>query len=155
MRITRYRVETDQQRYMLVKESTVNYEADSLMTDEKLCRMFNDLYRLNRLAEEHVFLVAFSNKGKPMGIFEISHGTGNMSLVQPREVFIRLALIGASSFALVHNHPSGDCTPSKEDMEVTRRMQGAGQLMGIGMLDHIIAGNPDHYSFHAHGLLPA
>lgn len=153
MRITKYGLVIDQQRYTLVKESTVNYAADALTNDGQICQMFNDLYKLNQLAEEHVYLVAFTNKGRPLGVFEVSHGTGNSSLLQPREVFMRLLLAGASCFALAHNHPSGDCTPSKEDMKVTRVMKEAGEMMGIPMVDHIIAGNPSHYSFRTSGFL--
>lgn len=151
MRITKYGLVIDRQRYTLVKESAVNYAADVLTTDSQICQMFNDLYKLNQLAEEHVFLAAFTIKGRPLGVFEVSHGTGNCSLLQPREVFIRLLLAGASSFVIVHNHPSGDCTPSMEDMKVTRAMKEIGEMMGIPMLDHIIAGKPGYYSFRASG----
>ncbi len=151
MRIIKYGLMIDQQRYTLIKESAVNYAADALTTDTQLCQMFNDLYKLNQLAEEHVYLVAFTNKGRPLGVFEVSHGSGSASLLQPREVFMRLLLAGASSFAIAHNHPSGDCTPSNQDIKITRIIKEAGKMMGIPIVEHIIAGNPGHYSFCAHG----
>lgn len=104
MRITKYGLMIDQQRYTLIKESAVNYAADELTTDTQLWQMFNDLYKLNQLAEEHVYLVAFTNKGRPLGVFEVSHGSGSASFLQPREVFMRLLLAGASAFAIAHNH---------------------------------------------------
>ena len=78
---------------------------------------------------------------------KVSLGTLNSSLVHPREVF-RLAIKeSASSVILVHNHPSGDCTPSKEDRRVTTQLQEAGELVGIKVLDHVIVGEKQWYSF--------
>ncbi|WP_160304520.1 JAB domain-containing protein [Otoolea muris] len=151
MRITKYGLITDQQRYFLIKESAVNYAVETLTTGSSLYKMLNDLYRLNQLAEEHIYLVGFTNRGRPLGVFEVSHGTGNVSLIQPREVFMRLLLVGASSFAIAHNHPSGDFTPSGEDINVTKCLKEAGDMMKIPMLDHIIAGSPGYYSFYANG----
>lgn len=153
MRITKYGLMIEQQRYTLVKESAVNYAADALTTDAQICKMFTDLYKLNQLAEEYVYMAALACKGKVLGIFEVSHGTGNSSLLRPREVFMRLLLAGASSFVVIHNHPSGDCTPSKEDLTITRVLKEAGNMMGIPLVDHIIVGGSDHYSFYKHGLL--
>lgn len=77
-------------------------------------------------------------------MFEASHGTVNASFVNPREIFIRLLLVGASAFVVSHNHPSGDYTPSKEDIHITRRLKECADMMGITLLDHIIIG--DGYS---------
>lgn len=151
MRITKYGLMIDQQRYTLIKESAVNYAADALTTDIQLCQMFNDLYKLNQLAEKHVYLVAFTNKGRPLGVFEVSHGSGSASFLQPREVFMRLLLAGASSFAIAHFHLSGDCKPSNQDIKITRIMKEAGKMMGNPIVEHIIARNPGHYSFCARG----
>lgn len=153
MRITKYGLMIEQQQYMLVKESAVNYAADELDTAAKICKMFNDLYKLNQLAEEYVYMAALACKGKVLGVFEVSHGTGNSSFLRPREVFMRLLLAGASSYVVIHNHPSGDCTPSKVDIDITRVLKEAGNMMGIPLIDHIIAGGSDHYSFYKHGLL--
>ena len=108
---------------------------------------------MNQLAEEYVYMAALACKGKVLGVFEVSHGTGNSSFLRPREVFMRLLLAGASSFVVIHNHPSGDCTPSKVDIDITRVLKEAGNMMGIPLIDHIIAGGSDHYSFYKHGLL--
>ena len=70
----------------------------------------------------------------------VSTGSLNASLVHPREVFKAAILNNAASIILAHNHPSGDVTPSREDIELTRRMIQAGEIMGIEVLDHIIAG---------------
>ena len=85
-------------------------------------------------------------KGKPLGVFEISHGTINQSICNPRDIFIKALLCGAAGIILAHNHPSGDVAPSKNDMEIYKRVKEAGQLLGIGLLDNIIIGN-GYYSF--------
>ena len=70
----------------------------------------------------------------------VSTGSLNASLVHPREVFKAAILNNAASIILAHNHPSGDVTPSREDIELTRRMKQAGEIMGIEILDHVIVG---------------
>ena len=70
----------------------------------------------------------------------VSTGSLNASLVHPREVFKAAVLNNAASVILAHNHPSDDTTPSREDIELTRRMVSAGEIMGIEILDHIIIG---------------
>ena len=92
-------------------------------------------------------------KVKNIGIFETNHGSVNSSVVSPREIFVRLCLCGAAHFIIAHNHPSGDPAPSKEDMEVTRRMGEAGKIMNIGLLDHIIIGDGCYWSFKEHSII--
>tara|TARA_Y100000310_G_C20668125_1_gene808760 strand:+ start:1089 stop:1757 length:669 start_codon:yes stop_codon:yes gene_type:complete len=84
---------------------------------------------------------------------EISIGTLDMSLVNPREVFGPALTDGAKSVILVHNHPSGDSEPSEADLRVTKQIKEAGDLLGISVLDHIIIGSKDYISFHDKGLI--
>jgi DNA repair protein RadC len=76
----------------------------------------------------------------------ISQGNLNSSIIHPREVFKNAILSNANSIILVHNHPSGDINPSKEDIEVTKRLREVGNLLGIKVLDHVIIGDT-FYSF--------
>ena len=85
-----------------------------------------------------------NTKNKVIGVFEISHGNVNSSIVGTREIFQKALLANAVSIILMHNHPSGDPSPSREDIEVTRRIVEAGKIIGIQVLDHIIIG--DRYS---------
>ena len=78
-------------------------------------------------------------------------GTINKSLVHPREIFKEAYLLSASSIICVHNHPSGDITPSNEDIEITKKLKEVGNLLGIKILDHIIIGNNKYYSFIENG----
>lgn len=153
MRIIQYNVKLDDDRKVsLVKEKAENYVASNLTSPEGVVSMMNAIFDANNLAEEYVWIIGVNTKGRPIGVFEVSHGTVNMSMLNPREVFIRLLLCGAASFMIVHNHPSGDPTPSSEDIKATKRLIQAGVLVGIELRDHIIIGER-YYSFYANEVL--
>ena len=88
-------------------------------------------------------------QNKATGIVEVSVGTLNCSLVHPREVFRAAILQNANAIIIGHNHPSGDCTPSREDDSVTERLREAGKLIGINVLDHVIVTDhpSDYFSY--------
>lgn len=156
MRITKYDTELqDDYRNVLVKEFSKNYPTDDKLNNpEMISHMMCEIFRADRKAEEHVWVIAFTKKFSLIGIFDVSHGTASASLISTREIFVRLCLCGAVQFVLVHNHPSGDTTPSVEDIKVTERMKEAGQLMDIPCMDHIIIGkNGAYYSFTEHNIL--
>lgn len=154
MKITKYVVELEAQKNILVKESSKNYpQINELNSADKVTKMMNDCFRANKKAEEHVWLLAMNTKCHLIGAFEVSHGAVNFSVVQPREIFVRLCLCGATSFIVVHNHPSGDVTPSKQDMEVTSKLKNAAEIMSISMLDHIIIGGEQYYSFNENHII--
>lgn len=156
MRITKYDTELqDDYRNVLVKEFSKNYPTDDKLNNpEMISHMMCEIFRADRKAEEHVQVIAFTKKFSLIGIFDVSHGTASASLISTREIFVRLCLCGAVQFVLVHNHPSGDTTPSVEDIKVTERMKEAGQLMDIPCMDHIIIGkNGAYYSFTEHNIL--
>ena len=86
-------------------------------------------------------MICLNTKNKVIGVFEISHGNVNSSIVGTREVFQKALLANAFSIILMHNHPSGECTPSREDIEVTKRLVEAGKILGIEVLDHLVIGD--------------
>ena len=105
-------------------------------------RFFSEYWSQRSGNDQERFVVACLNtKNRIQSVVEVTVGTLDASLVHPREVFKPAILEGASSILLSHNHPSGDPTPSKEDHQVTRRMEQAGELLGISVLDHIIHGD--------------
>ncbi len=105
--------------------------------------------------QEHVFVMSFDTKGHLLGDKIITKGTVNQSLITPREVYLEALQNRAAYIVLLHNHPSGDATPSPEDFRITERMNEAGQIMGIPMMDHIILGDRCYYSFCEHHTLAA
>lgn len=148
MRITKYNLQFDENRTnVLVKDFTKNIaEMSALNTPEKITKMFNYVFNANKQAEEYVYLLALDTKMNCKGIFEVSHGAVNYSVVNPREIFIRLCLCGAVYFIIAHNHPSGEVSPSKEDINVTNRLKQAGEILGIELLDHIIIAEDKYLS---------
>lgn len=97
--------------------------------------------------KEHFVLISFDTRNTLLSIDTISIGTLNASLVHPRELFEIAIRHHAASVIIAHNHPSGDPYPSDEDIRVTAKLQEAGKLLGIQVLDHIIVGNDSFYSF--------
>jgi DNA repair protein RadC len=148
MRITTYRTELDENKHnVLIKENSCNYpmETETLNNAPTIVKMLNAVYRLNRQAEEHLYMIALSIKCRPLGVFEISHGTVDCTVVNPRDVFIKALLCGASAIVIAHNHPSGDVTPSKEDRNVYERIRQCGELLGVQLLDSLIVGDSGTY----------
>ena len=102
MRITRYITElTDDKITAVVKENSSNYEISNLNCPENIVRMMRDVFHADRKAEEYVWLIAANTKMKPIGLFELTHGSVNASQLGTREVFVRLCLLGASWWFII------------------------------------------------------
>lgn len=101
-----------------------------------------------RHAEQEILLcMMLDTKNHLLGEKRLFLGTVNASLVSPRELFLEALRFQAVNIILVHNHPSGDPTPSKADVEITERIRQGGELLGIHLLDHIIIGEHTYVSF--------
>lgn len=103
--------------------------------------------------QEIMKLLMLNTKTELIGESDISKGTVNASLITPRELFVKALQQEAVSIILLHNHPSGDPSPSEDDKLITRRIAQAGALVGIDLLDHIIIGNHCYISFREERLL--
>lgn len=103
--------------------------------------------------QEHMKMLMLNSKADLIGESDVSKGTVNASLITPRELFIEALQKNAVSIVIMHNHPSGDPTPSRDDMLTTKRISEAGNLIGIELLDHIIIGNNCYISFREQGIL--
>ena len=108
--------------------------------------------------QEAMYIIMLNRKNKPLGRHLISLGTANNSLCHPREVYRPAVIASASAIIVVHNHPSGDPAPSTSDIKVTRQLKEASKIMGIDLLDHVIAGDKTesltgYYSFSEAGLI--
>lgn len=147
MGVITYRLELDAERHpTLVKEKEVSYYDEPITEPAYIVELCDKMVRLRFLAEENVIMVAVDTKGYVLGIFRVSQGTVDMATCNPREIFIRALLVGASRIFLVHNHPSGDCTPSKYDIECAKKLSEVGNIMGIKLNDFIIVGKDSFYS---------
>jgi DNA repair protein RadC len=103
--------------------------------------------------KEHFYALFLDTKNRIIGEELISIGTLNTSLIHPREVFNPAIKASCNSIILVHNHPSGECTPSIEDKEVTKMLYNAGHLLKIKVADHIIIGKDDYTSLKENKLM--
>lgn len=108
---------------------------------------------MRHLKQEEIFVAMFDTRNRLIHSSMISRGTVNSSLLTPREVFIEALKYGAVSIILLHNHPSGDPAPSKEDLLLTRRMREAGSILNIPVIDHVIIGDNKYCSFKESGYL--
>jgi len=136
--------------------------ANRVMTDklESLERFTSPLqifnhfhFRFRDRRKEHFVILLLDGKNRIIREEQVSEGSLNQSIVHPREVFKPAVKESAAAVILVHNHPSGDPAPSREDREITRRLKEGGDLLGIRVLDHIIIGDGSYLSFVEQGLL--
>ena len=136
----------DVMRCRLVREKSVEYEKTKLESPEDV-REFFERMGVGEYAEEVFTIVCVDAKGGIVGYHEVSHGDTTSSIVHPRDVYKRALLNNAYAIVACHNHPSGDPTPSKEDIDLTKRLNEAGELLGVKLFDHIIFGDGETFSF--------
>lgn len=147
VRMTMYTTKlTENKRVVLEKEVSMNYPllSHKITSPGDAVEIGRDFMHIHEKPEEYMYMICMNTKNKVIGVFEISHGSVNASIVMPREVYQKALLANATSIIVMHNHPSGDCTASREDIEVTKRLAEAGKIVGVELLDHIIIG--DTYS---------
>lgn len=97
--------------------------------------------------QENLVLLCMDTKNVITSYSVVHIGSLNQSIAHPRDIFQRAVLSNAARIMLVHNHPSNNCTPSKNDIGFTERIEECGKIMGIELLDHIIVGTSNYYSF--------
>ncbi len=156
MRVIKYTTKlTEDQKVVLEKEISVNCpKVDRKMSSpDAIVRLAKYFLRMHELPEEYMYMVCMNTKLEMTSVFEISHGNVNSSVVGTREVFQKALLANAVTIALIHNHPSGDPKPSREDVEVTKRLIEAGNILGVQVIDHIIIGRPENVSLKEKGYM--
>jgi DNA repair protein RadC len=135
----------------LVKESSLLYKERSVRSPE-------DGYQLMKLFladkdREYFIVASLDTKNQPVSINVCHIGSLNASIVHPREVMKSAILSNAASIIVGHNHPSGKPEPSKEDIDVTKRLVEAGKIIGIDVIDHIIVGDETYTSLKEKGYI--
>ena len=146
-RLIKYKTKLDNnKRAVLEREFTMNCAGDSLIIScpQDVAHIAKNYVRIHEHTEEHMYMFCLNSKNRVIGIFEISHGNVNSSMVGAREIFQKALLANAVQIILVHNHPSGDTEPSKEDIFVSQKFKELGDFIGVPLVDHIIIG--DDYS---------
>jgi DNA repair protein RadC len=125
--------------------------------EEAILRTSADVAKVLRphfdgIDREKFVVVLLDAKHRPIGVNVVSVGSLTSTVVHPREVFKPAIAGNAAAIILGHFHPSGCAEPSSEDVEITRRLREAGELIGIRVLDHVILGDGKHFSFCDAGL---
>lgn len=123
----------------------------SFNSPASIARYYMSEFRSYR--QEHLIMLLLDCKNHLLGERLVSKGTVNASIAEPRDIYGEALRAGAAAIILIHNHPSGDATPSPADLTVTRRVLEAGELLGIQLLDHIIVAGSDYRSLKAEGLI--
>ncbi|SDD32266.1 JAB domain-containing protein, partial [Halanaerobium congolense] len=126
----------------VVKENGGRYDIDKTINNPIAARnLFIEVAELDKRAEEVFVMATIDVRNKVTGLFEVSTGTLNSSLVTPREVFKRAILQNAAGIVLGHNHPSGNIDASNDDIQITKNLVKSGKILGVNVVDHIIVGN--------------
>jgi DNA repair protein RadC len=121
-------------------------------SSQDIYEMFRE--RFLRADREEFVVLLLDAKNKLLGFHVVSVGSLTSSVVHPREVF-KIAILGnAAAIILLHNHPSGDPTPSNEDLSITTRLRQIGDVLGIRVLDHVVIGDGRYVSFVDDGYFP-
>ena len=138
----------------LMRDGSVKAETKLADSPERVAAIVRAYWGEGELDREHLVCLMLSARSVVVGINTVSIGTLSASLVHPREVFRPAILAGTcAAIVIVHNHPSGDCSPSPDDRDTTRRLVRAGELMGISVLDHLVLAADSFFSFREHGLI--
>jgi DNA repair protein RadC len=120
----------------MVKENSLLYPRRNVKSPEDAFILLKQF--LGEVDREYFIVVCLDTKNQPTAINVCHMGSLNASIVHPREVFKVAILSNSASIIVAHNHPSNDTTPSKEDIEVTKRLSEAGKIIGIDILDHSV-----------------
>ena len=129
----------------------IRRESIRLLTPESVAGFY--MQDMRHLTNEQVMLVMLDSKNRIIKDMIISEGTVNASIMPTREVYVQALKYEAVNIILIHNHPSGDPSPSAEDIRVTKRLVEAGNLIGITLMDHIIIGDKRYVSLKEQGIL--
>lgn len=156
MRITQYKtVLTEERKVKLEKEKSKNCPMidSTINSPDKVLSVARDFLRMHEDSEEHAYMLCLNTKLVLTSVFQISHGTVNSAMMGAREIFQKALLANAVHIVVLHNHPSGDCNPSIEDIKVTERLVKAGDIVGVSVMDHVIigGGNTNYYSLKGGG----
>lgn len=145
---------TEDNKCILVKARSIKYSSKKNFTSPNVAaQMMREVFEIHKQSEEYVYLLCLNPAMRLLGIFEISHGSVSKSIASPREIFQKALLCNASAIILVHNHTSGVIKASRQDIEITEQLNDAGKLMDIPLIDSIIVGREDVFSFMECGLL--
>lgn len=133
------------QKLLLIKEQEFEYNKKICSTLE-LVEFVRNVLKINNEPQEVLYLLSLNNKNQLVSFIELARGGLNMCKISQNEIFKSVLLSNSNRFIIIHNHPSGDPTPSKNDIEVTKDILKSCEIMGIELLDHLIIGDNEYQS---------
>ena len=139
-------------KIMMVRDSSLKVETKRVSTPGQASEILRAY--IGDTDREQVVTMILDTKNIIIAINTVSIGSLNASIIHPREIFKPAILANAASIIIGHNHPSGDPKPSQQDLEITRRLVDAGNIIGVAVRDHIIIGEGIWFSFREKGILP-
>ena len=133
--------------FRLLKEKSSIYNVSKIISSpEKSVKVIEEVFSLSLQTQEVLIVLALNSKNQVIGSFEVHKGSLDSSIAYPREIFKGALLLNSASIIMAHNHPSGNPTPSLEDLQITNRVLEADNIIGINLLDHIIIGENNFIS---------
>ena len=133
-------------KLQMLKEKNCNYNSRKVKSTTDVVKYINEIEKLGEMAEEYAILICVNSKNQILSYSEIAKGGINFCNFDMGSLFKNVLLCNAKGFILVHNHPSGHAKPSKEDLEITGKIEIASTIMGVAFLDHIVIANNDFES---------
>lgn len=162
MKVSFYDLKVSEKRIPYLKEIKETKETDEPSYDtpkkaaETMKKILNESFDVSHQAEEYIWLAAFDTRLHLTSIMEVSHGSMDQAIISTSGIMQRALLAGASQIMIVHNHPSGDTSPSDCDIKVTKKLKEACKCCDVTLMDHVIlpgAEKPGYYSFLERGKL--
>jgi len=140
---------TNVYRISLIREKQITYSSERLSDSQNAAdAAIKAIRKCGQIDREQMVILLLSGNNEIIGINIAHTGTISSCQVHPREIFKPAIAGNTSNIIMVHNHPSGDCTPSYDDIAITKRIEECGKLLGINLLDHIIV-NPENNDFYS------
>ena len=139
-------MEIQKVKLQMIKDNDTIYTLDTITAPTHIVELINAHERYDLSPTEKIIVIAMDNKNKINTYAEIATGVAGYANFNMSNLFKTILLSNGNKFILVHNHPSGDATPSKEDFDITEKVKDASKIMGIQFLDHIVIGENNSYT---------
>lgn len=130
----------------MVCEKTYEYDNTKINSTLDVIDFINKQEDIANNAEENVYCIAMNNKNQIISFSQIAKSGVNLCNFDTKTLFKTILLCNANKFILIHNHPSGDCTPSKHDFDATKKIQESSKLLGLEFLDHVVVAQDGYAS---------
>lgn len=130
----------------MLREKTEEYNSTKIQKPQDIVNYINTIENYDMSAQENLIVICLNSKNQVVAYSEISKGNVNTCYIEISNIFKPILISNANKFILVHNHPSGDSTPSGFDLKLTQDIKNAAKIMMIDFLDHIIIGNNEYTS---------